>query len=302
MRSFAKPEGPPAGGPNYRLVDPRMTAHILRRARAVTRALGGARPPFPPERAAARCGISEIRRVDISQPSARVITDANGRAVLAVDSRIPPHTPQWNGLVAVTAARRLLPPEASGAIADALAEIGAAELLLPGRVFGPIAARTDLTMDGLRDLAHRFSAPIRLTVRQWLLTGTWAGFALLWREDLSGIRLAWRAASPGARYPAALTIDARAGEVWRDLRRLAETFRTGRPHHGVEEVSTGSGPAWWFTRFGIVRDDGGRAALALVVLDRRSGAARPQRPEGINSGSANRRPTAGRRSFARRWR
>jgi hypothetical protein len=296
------PEGLSAGGANYTLVDPRLAAQVLRRARAVTAALGGARPPFPPERAAAGCGISEIRGAALPQPFAWLITEAGRPAVLAVDSRIPPHTPQWNGLIALTAARTLLPPGVGGTRADELAEIGAAELLLPARVFRPISARTDLTMDGLRDLASRFSAPIRLTIRQWLLTGTWGGFALLWRVDPSGIRLKWRAASPGARYPTTLAIEARADDVWRDRARLDATFRTGRPHHGVEEVSTGSGPAWWFTRFGIVRDDGGRAALALVVLDRPGGTARPQSPEGINSGSANRRPTAGRRSFAQRRR
>lgn len=264
----------------------------------MTAAVGGARPPFPPERAAARCGIREIRRVQMAQPSARLSVEAGGSVVLAVDARIPPHTPQWNGLVAVSAARTLLASSTDAAGEDELTEIAAAELLLPGRVFGPIAAQTDLTMDGLRDLARRFSAPIRLTARQWLLTGTWAGFALLWREDPAGIGLKWRAASPGARYPATLAIDARADGVWRDCARLAATLRTGRPHHGVEEVSTGSRPAWWFTRFGIVRDDGGRAALALVILDRRGGAARPWGPEGIASGSANNRPTAGRRSLA----
>jgi hypothetical protein len=279
----------------------RLIAQVMRRARAVTATLGGARPPFLPERAAARCGIGEIRRADLPQPVAWVSAEADRPAVLALDSRIPRHTPQWNGLIALAAAQRLLPLGVEGARADELAEIGAAELLLPARVFRPIAARTDLTMDGLRDLARRFSAPIRLTVRQWLLTGTWGGFALLWRAAPSEIRLKWRAASPGARYPATLTIEARADDVWRDPARLEATLRTGRPHHGVEEVSTGSGPAWWFTRFGIVRDGGGRAALALVVLDRRGGAP-PQPPEGINSGSANRTPTAGRRSFARRRR
>jgi hypothetical protein len=274
----------------------------VRRARAVTAALGGGRPPFSPERAAAGCGIREVRRADLLHTSARLITEADRPAVLIVDSRMPPHTPQWNGLVALTAARMLLPAGVAGASADELAEIAAAELLLPGRVFRPIAARTDLTMDGLRDLARRFSAPIRLTIRQWLLTGTWAGFALLWRVDRAGIRLTWRAASPNARYPATLAIGARADDLWRDRARLDATLRTGRPHHGVEEVSTGAGRAWWFTRFGIVRDDGGRAALALVVLDRRGGTSRPQPPEGIHSGSANKRPTTGRGFLARRRR
>lgn len=283
-------------------MDPRQTAQVLRRARAATATFGLARPPIALERAARRCGIGEIRPVDLPREPAVLITQARGHAVLAVDGRIPPHTPQWNGLVALAMARTLLPPGAGAADTNELAEVGAAELLLPARAFRPIAARTDLTMDGLRDLARRFSAPIRLTIRQWLLTGTWAGFALLWRQDPAGIRLAWRAASPGATYPATVVLGASADEVWRDRSRLDATLRTGRPHHGVEEVATGSRPAWWFTRFGIVRDDGGRAALALVVFDRRGGAAQALGPEGINSVSANRRPTAGRRSFTRRRR
>ncbi len=284
-------------------MDPRHTAQVLRRARAATATLGLARPPIALERAARRCGIGEIRPVDLPREPAALIAAARGHTVLAVDGRIPPHTPQWNGLVALAMARTLLPPGAAAADTTELAEVGAAELLLPARMFRPIAARTDLTMDGLRDLARRFSAPIRLTIRQWLLTGTWAGFALLWRREPTGIRLAWRAASPSATYPATVVLGASAGEVWRDRARLDATLRTGRPHHGVEEVATGSRPAWWFTRFGIVReDDGGRAALALVVFDRTGGTAQPLGPEGINSGSANRKPTAGRRSFPRRRR
>jgi hypothetical protein len=283
-------------------VDPRHTAQVLRRARAATATFGLARPPIALERAARRCGIGEIRPVDLPREPAALITRSGGDAVLAVDGRIPPHTPQWNGFVALAMARTLLPPGAGAADANELAEVGAAELLLPARVFRPIAARTDLTLDGLKDLARRFSAPIRLTIRQWLLTGSWAGFALLWRQDPTGIRLTWRAASPGAAYPATVVLGARADDVWRDRSRLEATFRTGRPHHGVEEVATGSRPAWWFTRFGIVREDGGRAALALVVFDRRGGAIQVLRPEGINSVSANRSPTAGRRSFPRRRR
>jgi hypothetical protein len=283
-------------------VDPRHTAQVLRRARAASATFGLARPPVALERAARRCGIGEIRLVDLPREPAALITQARGHAVLAVDGRIPPHTPQWNGLVALAVARTLLPPGAGDADTNELAEVGAAELLLPARVFRPIAARTDLTMDGLRDLARRFSAPIRLTIRQWLLTGTWAGFALLWRQDLTGIRLAWRAASPGATYPATVVLGASADDVWRDRSRLDATLRTGRPHHGVEEVATGSSVVWWFTRFGIVRDDGGRAALALVVFDRGGSPAQARGPEGINSVSANRKPTAGRRSLTRRRR
>jgi hypothetical protein len=263
---------------------------------------GVARPPVTLERAAARCGIGEIRPVDLAGDPARLDAAAGGTTVLAIDSRIPPHTPQWNGVVALTMARTMMPPGVGGAKADELAEVAAAEFLLPARIFGPIAARTDLTMDGLKDLARRFSAPIRLTVRQWLLTGTWAGFALLWRRDPAGIRLAWRASSPGAAYPSTLVIGACADGVWRDRRRLDATFRTGRPHHGVEEVSTGSGAAWWFTRFGVVRENGGRAVLGLVVFDRRGGTVQAREPKGIDSGSANRRPMAGRRVSARRRR
>jgi hypothetical protein len=283
-------------------VDTRQTAQVLRRARAATAAFGFARPPIALERAARRCGIGEIRSVDFPREPAALMTQAGGPTVLVIDGRIPPHTPQWNGLVALAIARTLLPPGGGAAEASELAEVGAAELLLPARVFRPIAARTDLTMDGVRDLARRFSAPIRLTIRQWLLTGTWAGFALLWRRDPTGIRLTWRAASPDATYPATVVLGASADDVWRDRSRLDATFRTGRPHHGVEEVATGSRPVWWFTRFGIVREDAGRAALALVVFDRRGAAAQAPRPEGIHSVSANKRPTAGRRSFTRRRR
>jgi len=232
----------------------RQAAQVVRRAREVVRASGGAGPPFPPERYAARCGVG----------------------AMPLDPHLPPHTPQWNGAFALALARTFLPPGAGGAAADALAEIGAAELLLPMRVFRPIAARTDLTMDGVQDLAMRFAAPIRLTVRQWLGTGTWRGFALLWREEDGTLRLRWRAASPRTRLPRTAAIGAPAGEVWGEESRLYATLRTGRSHHGIEEVQTGAGPAWWFTRFGIVRDApaeaggnrAGRAVLALVTLAR----------------------------------
>ncbi len=228
----------------------------MRRAREVVGAarLGG--PPFRPERYAGCGGLPKV--LEIPPP------------------RWPPHTPQWNGAVAMALARTLLPPGVPGTAADALAEIGAAELLLPMHVFGPIAARTDLTMDGVRDLAMRFAAPIRLTVRQWLRTGTWRGCALLWRDDAGTLRLQWRAASAGVRLPPTVVIGAAAYAVWTDGSRLYLTHRTGRPHHGVEEVRTGSGLVWWFTRFGVVRDGAGaaagrvasRAVLALVTLAR----------------------------------
>jgi len=168
-------------------------------------------------------------------------------------------------------ARTFLPPGVAGAAADALAEVGAAELLLPMHIFRPIAARTDLTMDGLRDLAVRFAAPIRLTVRQWLRTGTWRGFALLWREEDRSLRLRWRAASPGAQLPPTAVIGAPAEAVWGDGSRLYLTYRTGRPHHGVEEVRTGTGSAWWFTRFGAVRDDSAASLGAPHAVLSRSG-------------------------------
>ncbi len=251
------------GEPNWKRVRPRpvrnhggsaaAAAQVVRRARELVRAAGWAGPPFPPERYAARCGVE-----------------------VALDPRLPPHTPQWNGAFALALARTLLPPGTAGAAADALAEVGAAELLLPMRVFRPIAARTDLTLDGLRDLALRFAAPIRLTVRQWLQTGTWRGFALLWREEEGTLRLRWRAASPQTRLPRTTALGAPAGAVWSEGSRLYATHRTGRSHHGVEEVRTGVGPAWWFTRFGVVRDGPwepggrppGRAVLALVTLAR----------------------------------
>jgi hypothetical protein len=285
-------------------VDGRTAAQVTRRARAVTAAAGFARPPVRPERAAARCGIREIRHATGGDEVARLIVEPDGARILELDRGIPPHTPQWNALVALAAAQLLLPPRVSGAAAQEMSEIAAAELLLPARLFRPIAARTDLTLDGLRDLAHRFSATIRLTVRQWLQTGTWTGLALLWQQGPSGIRLGWRAASPGMVYPVTLAIGARAEDIWQDGTRLRATLLSGRPHHGVEQVSTGGGAAWWFTRFGVVRDDGGRAALSLVILDRRRDlrTRAAEGAEGTVSAPANRGPTAGYRSLDRRRR
>lgn len=276
-------------------MEPAEWAQVLRRARAVTAALTSRTPPFPPERCAARCGVVEIRPVEAAGEPRAWIEAAGGRRLLAVDSQIPRRTPQWNGLVALTLAQTFLPPGVGGPHARELAEVAAAELLLPARIFGPIAARTDLTMDGLRHLALRFAAPIRLTVRQWLLTKTWTGFALLWRED-GGLRLGWRAASPGLRFPAAAAIGAPADAIWAPEARLYATFRTGRPAHGVEEVRTGGGSTWWFARFGVVRDEGRRAVLTLVVLGRRDALSGRRRwPEGIAAGASNRRPAVGRR-------
>ena len=124
-------------------MDQRQAAQILRRARAITAMFGFARPPVTLERAAARCGISEIRPVDRPGAPARLDAGAGGAVVLAIDSRIPPHTPQWNGVVALTMAQALMSPGMGVATADELAEVAAAELLLPARIFGPIAARTE---------------------------------------------------------------------------------------------------------------------------------------------------------------
>jgi len=200
-------------------------------------------------------------------------------------------------VLALALARALLPPGAAGGVAEELAEIGAAEILLPARAFRPAALGTDLTMDGLRDLAIRFAAPIRLTVRQWLITGTWTGLALLWRREAGEARLRWRAASPGVRFPPRAAIGAPADAVLSGTGRLLATFRTGRPHHGVEEVHTETGTSWWFTRFGAVRDEGegyrgpvgGGAVLALVTLGPRPGPARAVGAEGMVSGPAKRR-------------
>jgi len=198
-------------------------------------------------------------------------TASRPRWILSVDRRVPPHTPQWNGAVAAALARTLLSRgvhDASGELLEAVA----AELLLPMRPFRLAARLTDLTMDGLRDLASRFSAPIRLTIRQWLRSGTWRGYAFLWRAEHGVPVLRWRAASPGERFPAGAALGARAAELLTTSSRLYETLRDGGPAHGVEEVRDQTGPVWWFTRFGLVREDAGggphRAVLALVVLDR----------------------------------
>lgn len=258
-----------------------LVAQVQRRARALARVRLTARPPFPPERCAERCGVVAIRRAGAAGSGAALAPVAVGagrrRFTLTVDASIPPHTPQWNGAVALALGRALLPPGASESpSADALAEVGAAEILLPMRPFRSAAARTDLTMDGLRDLAVKFSAPIRLTLRQWLLTGTWRGYAMLWQEEDGVPVLRWRAASAAERFPKTAAIGNAADRLFPPDSRLQATLRTGRPHHGVEAVRTGAGPAWWFTRFGIVRavagpaesGGGARAVLALVVLDR----------------------------------
>ena len=264
---------------------------VVRRARELTASFRAAGPPFFPERLAALCGVDGIRRADRPVGARWTVVEEAGRRVLLMDRAIPPRTPQWNGSIALALAHTLLAPGAHGrgSAGARLAEIAAAEMLLPGRVFWPIARRTDLTMDGLRDLAFRFSAPIRLTVLQWLLSGVWEGFALLWRREEDALRLRWRAASPRLRFPPSATIGASAAELWCSQGRLYETLRTGRPQHGVEQVwtATGSAPRWWFTRFGVVRDEGARAVLALVVLERRRFA------KGIPAEPSNRRAAAG---------
>jgi len=231
-------------------VQPEAVSQVLRRASAVVSSEGRGRPAFAVSRYAARCGV-----------------------VIPSDRHRPPHTPQWNGAVALAVARTFVPAGTPPAAAAVLAEIGAAELLLPMRIFRSIAAKTDLTMDGLNDLALRFSAPIRLAARQWLRTGSWHGFALLWREERPSFVLRWRAASPALGFPRALRLGASADAIHADPSRLEATFRTGRPHHGVEEIRTGRDTAWWFVRFGAVRDDAEnpphharRAVLALVTL------------------------------------
>jgi len=268
--------------PDLALTASADAAEVRRRARAIVRAAGVRHPPCAPERYAARCGVAGIIAGQAADGAVWLERRPPGRAggaprwVLTVDRRLPPHTPQWNGAVALGLAQTLLPPGSAGERARVLAEVGAAELLLPMALFRPAAARTDLTLDGLRALAMRFAAPIRLTARQWLQSGTWHGFALLWREEAGTLRLGWRAASPKARFPRALTLGSSAEGIWSAGSRLYATHRSGRPHHGVEEVRTGAGPAWWFTRFGVVREDTGpaenrttaRAVLALVVLAR----------------------------------
>lgn len=284
---------------------------VRRRAASVVRASGMRRPPFAPERYAAKCGVSAIVAAPVDGGPVRVEQRAtvDGRAqrtLVVVDRRLPPHTPQWNGAVALGLAETLVPSGVTGEARRALAEAAAADLLLPMPAFRPAAARTDLTMDGLRDLSGRFAAPLRLTARQWLSTGFWRGFALLWREEEGGLRLRWRAASSG-RFPPALALEADAAAVWAPASRLFATHRTGRAHHGVEEVRTGTETAWWFTRFAAVRDPGfagrggpagdARAAAApavfAMVLLASGGPSRPPRatregrrrpPEGILSG------------------
>jgi hypothetical protein len=287
-----------------------------RRASAIVRASGMRRPPFFPERYATRCGVSAIVAARVEGDLVRVErrSDEAGRAqrtLILVDRRLPPHTPQWNGAVALGLAETLVPAGPADEVRRTLAETAAAELLLPMMVFRPAAARTDLTVDGLRDLAARFAAPLRLTARQWLASGLWHGFALLWHEQTGGLRLWWRAGSQ-APLPAALALGVDAAAVWAPGSRLFATHRTGRPHHGVEQVSLGPRPAWWFVRFASVRDPAGavdrpgsRAVFAMVMLARgRSlrppgGTARsdrtvrapqsrgPSRAEGIPAGSSN---------------
>jgi len=265
---------------------------VRRRATAVVRASGMRRAPFAPERYAGKCGVAAIVAGDIAAaPDGDPVrveyrASADGRArriLLVVDRRLPPHTPQWNGAVALGLAETLVPAGVAGSARPALAEAAAADLLLPMAAFRPAAARTDLTMDGLRDLAARFAAPLRLVARQWLASGLWRGYALLWREEDDTLRLRWRAASSG-RFPPALALGADASGVWAPVSRLFTTQRTGRPHHGVEEVRAGTAVAWWFTRFAAVHDGargarGGASVFAMVMLA--SG-----RPEGILSGSS----------------
>lgn len=285
--------------------DPREA--VRRRAAAAVRASGMRRPPFWPERYAATCGVSAIIAGVVHEGPVRLEQRAatEGRArrtLLVVDRRFPPHTPQWNGALALGLGEALVPPGVTGDARRTLTEAAAADLLLPPAAFRPAAARTDLTMDGLRDLAARFAAPLRLTARQWLATGLWHGYALLWRLDGGTLRLAWRASSSG-RFPPALIPSAAAPAVWAPGSRLFATHRTGRPYHGVEEVRTGGGTDWWFTRFAAIRDplaarregaiagerDAAPAAvLAMVMLaaggPRASRSRRPRRPEGILSG------------------
>ena len=237
------------------------------------------RPPFAPERYAAKCGVAAIVAGDVADaPDGDPVRverrgTADGRAqrtLIVVDRHLPPHTPQWNGAVALALGETLVPPGVAGSARRALAEAAAADLLLPMAQFRPAAARTDLTMDGLRDLAARFASPLRLAARQWLASELWRGYALLWREEDGRLRLRWRAASSG-RFPPALGLGADASALWAPASRLFATQRTGRPHHGVEEVRIGTGVVWWFTRFAVVRDGtregrGGAAVFAMVML------------------------------------
>jgi hypothetical protein len=280
-------------------------AAVRRRAAAVVRAAGTQRPPFFPERYAARCGVSAIVAARLHGQAVTVEhrlgeTGGGRRTLVLIDRRLPPHTPQWNGAVALGLGETLVPDGAAEALRPMLAEAAAAELLLPMAVFRPAASRTDLTADGVRELAVRFAAPLRLTARQWLASGLWRGFALLWREEAGAVRLLWRAASPG-RIPAVLALGVDAATVWAPESRLFATQRTGRPHHGVEEVRLGGETAWWFVRFAPVRGwpdpadrAGHRAVFAMVMLDRGASAAggaaparrvrRHARPEGMAAG------------------
>jgi hypothetical protein len=280
---------------------------VRRRAASIVRASGMRRPPFFPERYAARCGVSAIVAASLDGDTVRAEhrAAAGGRAertLILVDRRFPPHTPQWNGAVALGLGETLVPSGAAGDVRRMLAEAAAAELLLPMAVFRPAAARTDLTVDGVRDLAGRFAAPLRLTARQWLASGLWHGCALLWHEEAGVLRLWWRAASQ-ARVPAALALGMDAAGMWAPDSRLFATHRTGRPHHGVEQVRFGARTAWWFVRFAPVNDPvsaagrpGARAVFAMVMLARGAGrpdrtargaARRVRRTEGISPGPAN---------------
>jgi hypothetical protein len=297
--------------PTYGPAHPSRAAHdveaVRRRAAAIVRASGMRRPPFLPERYAARCGVAAIITAALDGETVKVEHRAGGtgrmaRTVLLVDRGLPPHTPQWNGAVALGLGEALA---AGGGAADRrpLAEAAAAELLLPMPVFRPAATRTDLTVDGVRELAGRFAAPLRLTARQWLVSGLWHGLALLWREDAGTLRLWWRAASPGL-VPASPALGADAAAVWAPGSRLFATQRTGRSHHGVEEVRLGTRSVWWFVRFAALRDPadradsrGATAVFAMVMLargsarrDRPASAQHPRRgphPEGILAGSSN---------------
>src|SRR5262245_34424555 len=138
----------------------RSASRVVQRARALTAGLRAGGPPFPPERLAVLCGVDGIRRADAIAGGRWALVEEAGRRIILIDRTIPARTPQWNGSIALALAHALLASEAQarGPAAARLAEMAAAEILLPGRVFWPIARRTDLTMDGLRDLAFRFSA------------------------------------------------------------------------------------------------------------------------------------------------
>lgn len=297
----------PAQGAAYPARAAQDVEAVRRRAAAIVRTSGMRRPPFLPERYAARCGVAAIIAAPLDGEAVKLEHRADragrtARTLLLVNRRLPPHTPQWNGAVALGLGETLA---AGSGAADrrALAEAAAAELLLPMPVFRPAAARTDLTVDGVRELAGRFAAPLRLTARQWLASGLWHGLALLWREDAGTLRLWWRAASPGF-MPVPLALGTDAAAMWAPGSRLFATQRTGRPHHGVEEVRLGTRPVWWFVRFAALRDPADTAdrrsltaVFAMVMLTRGSArqdraAAAPHRrraphPEGILAGSSN---------------